>query len=410
MARVLICSEVYFPEDMEFVIPETLEIERDVQISRLDNSVDFHEKARRADLVLFFLTGDNLARFMNKALNDPQYKELFSKKGPRLALWSYDSHHMHHLESPLQRYFDGFYISHESCRQYFSPDNLTVIPCAHLNSIKGELNIQQYDFEMHRDLCFPYGMYEWSPRNTLAYEAEKIFRRKDLNYMFGSCFGDIKKMGEGGNFRWLLSSSKICFNLSLLDDFNMRNFEAQACNRVLLTNKVAEHDIVDMDLSHTFFFQRDLSDLPQVLEKALEADVSTCDSAKNVLHNHMLIHRFLFIINRELGTEYKVNIPVESTTEKVHISENLLNMGSDDVVVYDRQQLAVNAVSACIYEKKYPQANDVYGNFYTELCQRGTKADAEQFSQQVYDTISKSFRIPQDGPTQRFLKKIRPAQ
>ena len=403
MTRVLICSEAFYQEDMKYISPQGLEIETDVQISRLQDSVDFKEKASRADMILFFLTGDNPSRFMDWALKDPFYKELFSGRGPRMVLWSYDSHHMYPLEIPVQKYFDAFYISHESCRHLFKPDNLHVIPCAHFNSVDGELLHRNHEFEIHRDICFPYGLYEWSPRNRLAYEADKIFREKGLNYMFGRCYGDELGIGEAGNFRWLMASSKACFNLSLLNDFNMRNWETMACNRILLTNKVAEHDIVDMDLSHTFFFKRDLSDLPEVLEEALAADVSTCKSADNILHNHLLSHRYLHIINQEMGTSYELNIPEAVQTDPVVVSDDLLKLQSDTVQVYDCFQLAVNCVSASVYEAMYDHGKGVFEE-YAAGCDT---AQRQAFATSVVDTIEKSFRIkPSDG-REAFLRWVK---
>jgi hypothetical protein len=111
---------------------------------------------------------------------------------------------------------------------------------------------------------------------------------------------------SGMNYMNLILKSRIVLNISLLDDLNIRNFEAWGLNRPMLTNKVPDHDYIkDVDYSSTYFFQRNLSDFGKVLQNALSAD-KTPDTSISVLNGHMLIHRYIEMINKVLGTNYCV--------------------------------------------------------------------------------------------------------
>jgi hypothetical protein len=85
----------------------------------------------------------------------------------------------------------------------------------------------------------------------------------------------------------------------------------------MLTNKVTDHDrLVDADFSTTYFFQRDLSDFDHMVRKALTGN-RIVDTSVYVLNNHMLIHKYVEMINKSLGTDYSVRRFYENEPELV---------------------------------------------------------------------------------------------
>ena len=87
-----------------------------------------------------------------------------------------------------------------------------------------------------------------------------------VDNFFGSVRGGLQP--NEGLIQSILSSS-VVLNLSLSNDLNMRNFEALALNKVLLTNHVSDHKVLDAFRQNIVFLKPDLSDLNERMTEAL---------------------------------------------------------------------------------------------------------------------------------------------
>jgi hypothetical protein len=150
-------------------------------------------------------------------------------------------------------------------------------------------------------------MYAGAERNPLTLRVAQRLEKRNVQALFGKLYGPELGMPYG-NLLYGLLTSRIVLNISLTNDLNIRNFEAVALNRVLLTNELPDHRLQTLDYRKTHFFKRDLSDFDQALDAAL-ADHGDAQVWRSIPGRNMLIDRYLEIINLELDTDFRVVPP-----------------------------------------------------------------------------------------------------
>ncbi len=295
MAKVVISGN-YFPhgdikylqraDDLEIVSCPKLELITDSEIDQLT------EQAKTADLLIVALFGTN---------SDALSRLKLDRIGTRKVLWSFDSHHSCEKEKAFQKYFDTYFLAHSLFLNRFDSIKTEWLPGCYirfdLDHVK-ELRLRSLiERDYQYDIVFPFKPYNTGDRIAIVKKIAGYLNKAGLKYYFGP-------VNSGMPYMNLILKSRLVLNISLLDDLNIRNFEAWALNRKMLTNKVSDHDkLTNIDYSSTYFFDRCLSDFEQVLNKAYSGK-STIDTSVDVLNNHMLIHRYVEIINKSLGTNY----------------------------------------------------------------------------------------------------------
>lgn len=297
MGRVIISGN-YFPHrDIRYIENgSTLEI---VPFPKLELITDegmstLVKKANTADLLIVALFGTDpnvLARLRLERIHTCK------------ALWTFDSHHSYEKERCFQRYFHVYFVAHSPYISKFDDVRAEWVPDCFLRfdiDCLKELRLRSlFERDIKYDVVFPFKSYAVGNRVALAQKLDEYFKKIGVRYYLGPVQSGMAYMN-------LILKSRVVLNISLLDDLNIRNFEAWGLNRPLLTNKVPDHDnLRDIDLLSTYFFQRDLSDFSQALQNALSTD-NTMDTALDVLSSHMLIHRYVEMINKALGTTYRV--------------------------------------------------------------------------------------------------------
>lgn len=87
---------------------------------------------------------------------------------------------------------------------------------------------------------------------------------------------------------------KVVLNLSLADDLNMRNFEALALNRILLTNKVQDHELLAQWEENIVYLDRYPDNPGQAILESLSRTPK--DISKEFLSEHGIEARVLRIL------------------------------------------------------------------------------------------------------------------
>jgi tetratricopeptide (TPR) repeat protein len=298
----VLISGFFYPDDMAYV--ENAQDVRILHYPKLNSIPDmgaFLQDAARADLVILALFGSNVDQMFVQRLASPEALRVLNDPFIRKVLWSMDSHIWHEMEARYQFFFDRYYLAHSPYIPRFQGVDCRWLPCCCFQeSIDAHLRLLQDPPPPERDVVFPYMTHPHGERNRIALEIQERLARRGLNAHFGF-------VGMGADYARAIQASRVCLNISLADDLNVRNFEVWGLDRCLLANPTPDHSRIDMDLSGTAFFQRDLSDFDGALDAALQAAAGQVRSAGAVLNRHMVIHRYVEIINAELGTDLRVS-------------------------------------------------------------------------------------------------------
>lgn len=297
MPRVIISGN-YFPyRDIKYIDNrDGLEI---VPFPKLDFITDQEieqliQEANNADLLIVALFGTNPDKLARLCL-----ERIHTNK----ALWTFDSHHGYEKERRFQQYFDTYFIAHSPYMNKFDGVRTEWVPDCFLRfdiDVLKELRLRSlFENKIKYDIAFPFKPYNIGDRVALAKKLEEYFRKIGIRYFLGP-------VDSGMPYMNLILNSRAVLNISLLDDLNIRNFEAWGLNRPMLTNKVTDHDrLTGADFSSTYFFQRDLSDFDQTVRKALSNN-QIIDTSVYVINHHMLIHRYVEMMNKSLGVNYSI--------------------------------------------------------------------------------------------------------
>ncbi|HWR39327.1 MAG TPA: glycosyltransferase [Patescibacteria group bacterium] len=310
--------------------------------------------ARKSDLIIWPAEGTVIARFLEQHWHNSQLRDLFAAASVRKIAWSMDSHHQWPVEQKLQKYFDRYYLAHSPYMDKFDGQRVRWLPCYYgVSGIDSLLNSIRSVPEPVCDISCLFRAYPHiGDRNFVAYEAAKILGRMGLKFVFGSMTG-------AGQARYvdMLKASKVVLNISIMDDLNLRNFEAIGLNRVMLTNRVPDHERVALDYRHTYFFKRDLSDFAEKVTLALRDESPVIETWRNVVNRHMLIHRYIDMINQELGTAYCVapvadELPCVSAVIPVRQSASLTLSSEMGDKIYSQEDLALKSILTLVHSRK----------------------------------------------------------
>lgn len=265
------------------------------------NIDDFIEKAHRSDLIIIALFGCRFEKVLSDHQGNRTLQNIFRSEKIRKVCWSFDSHHCHQAETTYQSLFDHFYIAHSPYLKFYTSSPVSWLPCCYSpHPVDEFLGFMDKEYTIERDIICPFQRYEVGDRNEVIDKIRERLIKRGLRFHIGS-------VPYGEEYAKAMRESRICLNVSLIDDLNIRNFEAWAYNTRLLTNRVPDHDKITFDSSHTNFFQRNLTDFDEALDRALEDKGVEIRSIKPILEQHMLIHRYVEIINRELGLKLDVD-------------------------------------------------------------------------------------------------------
>jgi len=299
--KKVVISGTFFDKDLKYVKGGLLLVKnfppiRDILHSK-NKEKSLFNSCKDADMVIFYMQG-----------NSPQIldrlKQIADKIKIKKVFWSQDSHHLSDFELKIASKFDKLFIAHSPYLDKFKDFPAYWMPLSFVISIDDLKKIIVNKIFLQSpnkmlDVVFPHRPYDIGDRKKL----NNIIKNKLQNKLrFFSGPVSVKK------YKDVLLWSKVILNISLFNDLNLRNFEAWALNKVLLTNKVPDHDkIKGIDLSHTYFFLRDLSDFDQALDSALK-DKGEINTSQYILNKHTIIYRYIDIINKTLKTNYKVCI------------------------------------------------------------------------------------------------------
>lgn len=274
----------------------------------------FTEAVKEADLVIFALFGANL----DSHFEIPELLPFLHDNNIRKVYWTQDAQHEWGMGLEYQQWFHRYYLNYSGYMDKYDEVETCWLPSCFFSIGIDELTeLISFPKEIDRDIIFPYTYYSLDDRILVA----KRIQEKLSDYGLNSYLGNIE---FGLPYLRSIQESKICLNISKLGSLNIRNFEVLALNRILLTEKVADHDRIKMDMSHTYFFKRDLTDFDDALKKALNDTATDIRTSDDILNNHMLVHRYIEIINNELDTQYKVqNIDIQAVGDAMQIVRNI---------------------------------------------------------------------------------------
>jgi hypothetical protein len=287
----------------------------------------FYEQIRKSDLLVIPWEGSLINRFIERNKHDNRFQQLVASTDIKRVAWSMDTHHQWQVEQMCQKYFHTYYTAHSDYLNKFEAVKGVWLPCYWQFGGREELwklsNVKQ---EKTCDIVSIYRSYlNIGDRNIVAAKCMHYLENKQLSHFLGSVSHE--------RYCQALLAGKVVLNISIIDDLNMRNFEAIGLNQILLTNKVSDHDKVSLDYRNTVFFKRDASDFPEALDKALALSQSArLSTVENILNHHMLIHRYVEMFNRELGLSLRV-LPFEKTVLPNELKQSFsIDLSAGDVV------------------------------------------------------------------------------
>ncbi len=303
--------------DIEFV--ETHGVSKLYSMSRNELGKAL-EDLSEFDHVVFRLSGENPMELID-LLRIYGLLNVFMKRTYSASFWSMDSHHLGRQEAKAARFFDHTFIAHSEYMNLFDEKTATHLPCAFSLASNSRVSQTLAAFsdvkagkQKRESICAPFAAYPWQNRN-LGY-LKGMWAAQDLGveHFFGSVRG-----GRPPNESLIQSilSNSVVFNLSLSNDLNMRNFEALALNRVLLTNQVSDHEILGAYKQNIVFLKPDLSDLKERMTDALA--IQPRDISAEFLERHSLwprIEEILKVILARSNTTSPPAIPRLTSFDK----------------------------------------------------------------------------------------------
>ena len=245
--------------------------------------------------------------FIKSNIHNSDFRKFLNRKDLKKVVWTLDNHiHEFSHDQYVQKFFDRYYVAHQNFTSKLLPDNIKWLPCSfNMTGINELIKITQNPARKHFDIVCVYryfpGHINLNNRNLIASDIYDTLRHyKNLKFCFCCTTYGVEYLN-------LLKSAHVVLNISMSGDFNIRNFECAGLNKIMLADKVFDHESVALDYSGSYFFNRDLSNFRATLDRALSNANNDVNTLPNVVNNHMLIHRFLHIINNELGCDYKLN-------------------------------------------------------------------------------------------------------
>ena len=276
-------------------------------------------KCSQADLLIFRANGKLpltiIQEFASAGLLD-QFTQLSCPK----VFWSQDSHHAHAEEVRGQNYFDRYYIAHANYLDRFDKNRTCYLPCCYgASSLDFLQAINAEKFEKHFDIGSFYVQYPIGDRNIVMHNAKNIIAKRNLTFLFGKLYGSFRNFIDYVDMLRGIVTTDMILNVSLIDDLNIRNFEAIAFNKKLIANELNDYKLINLDYSNTFFYKRDMSNFEDILVEAMESEsVKTWES---VYSENCLIHRYVGIISYHRPRRWYGFSPLEGGLYRVALND-----------------------------------------------------------------------------------------
>lgn len=221
--------------------------------------------------VVFRLSGENPFELVQH-LKMHKLIGVFSNRAFTVSFWTMDSHHLGIREARAAPFFDHVFVAHRNYLDLFDGSRSSYLPCSYSladsASTMGVVSASSKEATTQSGICAPFALYPWQIRNAKYLSALESAERLSIHPVF---FGTIR--GGSEHNQALISKileHKVLVNFSLSDDLNMRNFEALALNRVLLTNKISDHDLLADFQSNIVFLSKDSKSFEVEIREALE--------------------------------------------------------------------------------------------------------------------------------------------
>lgn len=301
--RIFISGGYFHATDFRY-LPGAAELEFDAGnpgLTVIKDIQDFISRASRADLCIFLTHGVKLERFFKQYGDRSEVREFFANQAVRKVAWSVDAHHLWPAEVAHQQYFDRMYVADTSVMPHYDQAKVAWLPCYYRYlSIDSLIETVRQPRRLDRGLVFPHHTYAIGDRNRIARQIKRFCDLKPMDNLFGN-------VGLEDTYKEMMLTSRICLNISLLSEVNLRTFEALAYNRVLLADECPDYGRIEADWSSTVFYHRHLGGFADRFDAAAAIAPESVNTMPSVVNRHMLSHRYLSIINQELGTGYKMD-------------------------------------------------------------------------------------------------------
>lgn len=304
MAYQVFIAGGYFHESDLGYLPGASDLKIDGQYPGLTviQDVDqYFAAANRADLAIFLTHGGKMEKFFSEHGNRKSVKQFFANSQTRKVMWSVDAHHLWQKEIKYQQYFDRLYVADTSVMKHYDRNKVAWMPCYYrFLSIDDLIVTTGKRRAIGRTVIFPHHFYKLGDRNEVASRIQEVCQAKKLSSFFGA-------IGSETDYLEAILTTKVCLNVSLLSEVNLRSFEALACNRILLADWGQDYSQIQADWSSTVFYHRNLHSFSERLDQALSIPLEAVTSMRSIVNQHMLTHRYIEIINRESGTNYQMD-------------------------------------------------------------------------------------------------------
>lgn len=215
------------------------------------------------------------------------------------AAWFLDSHAMLSQEISIARHFDVLFIAHSKYIQNFKKQypNKSVhhLPCGvHRWSIKQ----MGYDDNKRWDMFIAYN----------SYPVNNNIRDKVLNSIKSVARNMKNHIGTYDYTKYLQDyrKAKVGLNMSLFNDFNIRNIECIANGMPLLTNRTPDHEkITGIDKFCTYYDPNSIKDIfIKYIEALKKTEAVKKDGINWAKKNHSYPARVAEMINRSMSTSF----------------------------------------------------------------------------------------------------------
>jgi hypothetical protein len=342
----------------EFLTPNTLgggavQLSRVPSVSNLlsQSKADLSKSLKSfqsLDHVVFRLSGENPNELVQILRIHGLSKE-FSRRTFSVSFWTMDSHHMGKHEARASKFFDYVFVAHKPYLGLFDSAKAFYLPCSF--SISSSADAKRYLLEAParkpgkaEGVCAPFAAYPWQERNRGYSNLLGQIKTMDVENSFFGVVRGGKKPNEA-LIRKILEH-KVVLNLSLSDDLNMRNFEALALNRILLTNKVQDHELFTKWEENIVFLDRYFDNPGQAILESLNR--SPKDISKQFLSEHGIearVFRILEIISGYVRGQDDVGFANRIGSHQVES----LNQGLDNVAEIPHTQTELLAKSGWVH-------------------------------------------------------------
>jgi hypothetical protein len=248
------------------------------------------------DLVIIASFGSLISKLINEM---HQYEPYFSKI-KNVVYWSMDSHH-DRSEKNIRKHFTHWLVAHRGYEVNTGPNTIHIPLCYWQNSYDNFVKIIQ-NVNRSNDVIFHHKKHKIGDRNDIVKQIIPKINELNLTYDFSYLYGGP----DNTSYTRSLEGCRVGLNMSLLNDFNFRNFEVWMANKPLLTNYLTDFELFPELKENTTFYNRDLSDFKEKLQYSLEKKI---DSRRLIIKDHMLTRRYIDMINLIMNTKFKITYP-----------------------------------------------------------------------------------------------------